>query len=134
MMATIPEVTGSISDISDGTLTVTPSLGGEDRGHHATSDTTSSEFGSDHGGKGVITANAHSHDKSPTIPVSVIQLNIDCGLHDYDTVDRDTGRLTRDSLTEGSNNDDHLEGMSRTSLFRVNALTSSMPYILFLPT
>ena len=69
-----------------------PALVSEHGGHHTTTNVRRRELGRDDGGKGVVTTDAHAHDKAPYN-------------EDTDDVDRMTG--TRESLTEGSDDDQH---------------------------
>lgn len=66
---------------------VTPALSGEDGSHHTATVAAGSELGGDDGRKGVVTTDSHSHDKAP---------------HDNDAVDRDTGGMTSNDLTNGA--------------------------------
>jgi len=65
---------------------LTPPLRSEDSGHHATTNAGRGVFGSDGGGKRVVTANADTHDEAP---------------HDEDTNDADCWAVTGNGLTKG---------------------------------
>jgi len=81
------------NDQSDkGGSKVAPTLESKDGGHETSADVGRGELGGDDSGEWIVAADSYTHDKAPD---------------NEDAKDIDTMCVTRESLTEGSDDDDH---------------------------
>lgn len=71
---------------------VAPTLEGKDGGHETAADGGGGELGGDDGGEGIVATDSYTHNEAPD---------------DEDAKDIDTMCITSESLTKGSDDDDH---------------------------
>lgn len=104
---------GENTDGDEGGSELSPTLRPEGSDHHATTDTSSSEFGSDDSRERVISSNSDTPERgresrislSATETRSAESNSHDETPHDKNTDDRNGGTVTSDSLTKSCDND-----------------------------